>query len=230
MKDILGSAMLDYYENPAQRWKLWVHYPDGTKDEMPLATYFRDWHEMPLLEQIALQECRGRVLDIGAGAGSHALFLQEKELEVTSLDISPGAVAVMQLRGVKHPVCQDIFKLTGQRYDTLLLLMNGIGLAGSISGLKDFLAHAATLLQDNGQLLFDSSDVAYLYEDGTPRPQHYYGEIRCRYAYKQAQTDWFQWLYVDQQTLAAIAKEMGWKVRLLFEDEEAQYLVQLTKM
>lgn len=230
MKDLIGQAMRDHYEDPHCRKKLWVHYRDGSKDEMTVATYFRDWEKMPLLEQIALQECRGKVLDIGAGAGSHALFLQEKGLEVTALDTSPGAVYVSRQRGVQRVLLQDVFQFQEGNFDTLLLLMNGIGLTGNIGGLRTFLQHAHRLLNEDGQLLFDSSNVTYLYEDGAPLPAHYFGEVSCRYAYHRDKTDWFTWLYVDQSQLKLIAQQTGWRTQLLFEDEEEQFLVRLTKL
>ena len=112
----------------------------------------------------------------------------------------------------------------------LLLLMNGIGLVSNIDGLKRFLTHAKTLLNPGGQLLFDSSDVAYMYDNGIPELPHYYGEVQCRYCYKRMKTDWFTWLYIDQQKLQTIASELGWKMELLYEDGDDQYLVRLTEL
>lgn len=198
--------------------------------EMPVATYFRPPEAMPELEQLALRACRGKVLDIGAGAGSHALALQERGLEVTAMDIAPGAVAVMRARGVQQVLEQDIFDHTGPAYDTLLLMMNGIGLTGTIAGLRRFLQHARTLLRPNGQVLFDSSDVAYLYEEegGIPPAGPYYGEIRCRYEYKRQKTGWFTWLYIDRGTLDLVARDEGWHTAILAEDDSDQYLACLS--
>ena len=180
-----GAAIADYYFHNT-RAKLWVHDTHGPEVEMVTAIYFRGLDGMPEIEQRALAECRGRVLDIGAGAGSHALALQEIGLQVTGLDISPEAVQVMQARGVSQAVAADIFEYNGTTFDTLLLLMNGIGLAGTIPGLRRFLNHAKTLLNPGGQLIFDSSDVSYLYEEkALPADGTYYGEVRCRYEYKQ---------------------------------------------
>ena len=168
-------------------------------------------------------------MDIGAGAGSHALELQDRGADVSALDISEGAVAVMQARGVQKVLQQDVFSLKGQKFDTLLLLMNGIGLCGSIEGLKVFLKGAKKLLKRGGQLLFDSSDVAYLYEDGEPMPENrYYGEIDCCYEYRRQQSEWFSWLYIDRELLREIAESLGWRMELLGEDESGQYLVRLS--
>jgi SAM-dependent methyltransferase len=224
--DILGQAIADFHNN-IRMHKLWVHDNHGPKVEMLVELYFRNEEMMPELELTALKLCKGSVLDIGAGAGSHALWLQDRGFDVTALDISPLAVSTMQDRGLSLVLQQDIFEFCGRKFDTLLLMMNGIGLTASINGLRRFLSHAKTLLSFGGQLLFDSSDVAYLYDEGIPNTGQYYGEIKCRYEYKTLKTDWFTWLYIDQKMLEKIAREEGWKTEILFEDGDDQYLARL---
>jgi SAM-dependent methyltransferase len=226
--DVLGRAIAAYHFEGSKH-KLWVHDTHGPKVEMQVKIYFRNAAEMPDLELMALSLCKGKVLDIGAGAGSHALYLQEKGFDVQAIDIAEEAVRVMQDRGVRHAKTQDIFALKSPKFDTLLLLMNGIGLVQNIDGLKRFLQCAASLLKKGGQLLFDSSDVAYLYEEGIPALTHYYGEVQCCYEYRKQQSDWFTWLYIDQQTLKAIAASMGWHTEILMVDETDQYLARLTR-
>jgi SAM-dependent methyltransferase len=228
MPDPIGHAISDYYHRTFPG-KLWIHNTYGPKEEMPIAIYFRDIEEMPEMERVALQVCEGRVLDIGAGAGSHVLWLQDYDFDVAALEISPNACQVMRKRGVRKIIKEDIMLYQGGKYNTLLLLMNGIGLTHSILGFRDFLHHAETLLEPGGQLLFDSSDVAYLYQGGLPRPAHYYGEVKCRYEYKKQKSPWFSWLYIDRNTMSGIAAEEGWSVVLLSEDDHGQYLVQLKK-
>jgi SAM-dependent methyltransferase len=264
MKDALGEALSDYFHKTSTA-KLWVNNKYGPREEMPVDVYFRDPDDMPELEWIALQQCRGSVLDIGAGAGSHALALQQMGLDITALDFSPKAAAVMKLRGVKKILCQDFFTLgtgspspegcepgssttktnaTGshetkisetrlqgsgspvaESFDTLLLLMNGIGLAGTLDGLRTFLAKARSLLRPGGQLIFDSSDVAYMYDGEIPQTPDYYGEILYQYEYRKQRSDWFKWLFIDRKTLNRIALSEGWHLEVLFGDEWEQYLV-----
>jgi len=229
MLDILGESIEDYFKG-TRNHKLWVHDEHGPNLEMPIKTYFRNEKNMPLLEQKALGLCKGKILDIGAGAGSHALWLQNKGFAVTALEISPKAAAVIKSRGVNNVIQQDIFSFKNQKFDTLLLLMNGIGLSGTTEGLKRFLKHAKSLLNPEGQLLFDSSDIAYLYE-GEPFPMnHYYGEIKCRYEYKKQFSDWITWLYIDQNYLINIAEKSGFHTEIIFEDGNDQYLVRLTQL
>ncbi len=228
MSDVLGRAIYDHYHktNPA---KLWIHNQYGPKEEMPVKTFFRTGNELPDLEWLALNNCRGKVLDIGAGAGSHPLLLQQSGIDVTAIDISPLAVKVMQDRGVTNAYEQDIFSYNPSvKYDTLLLLMNGIGLSGSLAGLTQLLIHLKGLLNTGGQILFDSSDISYLYENINKPTDKYYGEIAYQYQYKNLKTTWFNWLYIDKDTLNGVAKETGFKAKVLLEDDYDQYLAQLT--
>ncbi|MDT3401506.1 class I SAM-dependent methyltransferase [Mucilaginibacter terrae] len=225
MNDVLGRALHDYHYNNTPS-ELWIHNLYGPKEQMPIEAYFREEEDMPDLEWVALNECRGFVLDIGAGAGSHAIELQKRGYEVAAMDISPLSVEVMRARGVNDAFVADIFQYNHKKFDTLLLLMNGIGLAGNIEMLKKLLGHLKTLLADGGQVLFDSSDVAYLYEGKLPE-SGYHGEIKYQYEYKNQKGEWFTWLYVDEQTLTTIAGECGFDMEVLYEDEHGQYLSRL---
>ena len=224
--DVFGEALRDFYADTFNQ-KLILHTSYGEPEDMPLAIFFRDEDEMSEVELEALSCCYGKVLDIGAGVGSHALALQDLELDVTALEISPLATEIMRERGVQNVINQDIFAYSGAQYDTLLLLMNGIGLVGDLAGLRQFLQHAKKLLNPNGQLMFDSSDVAYLYEESLPDQECYYGEIAYQYEYKGLKGPWFKWLYIDQDTLAAVAGEEGWLTIIQYEDEHDQYLARL---
>lgn len=228
MIDLPGIAIKNFHEK-TNRAKLFVHDTFGPKVEMPISLYFRNEKQLPKLEKKALELCRGKVLDIGAGAGSHALILQNKKLEVVGLEISPAGCEVMTNRGLKNVVCEDIFKYKDEKFDTLLLLMNGIGLCGDLDGLRKFLKKAESLINENGILIFDSSDIDYMYEDEIFPTDRYYGEVTCRYEYQKEVTDWFKWLYLDYRTLETIVSEEGWKSQLIYQDENDQYLVQLSR-
>ena len=227
MTDLPGLAIKNFYEKTS-RAKLYVHDTFGPRVEMPISLYFRSEKEMPVLEKKALDLCQGKTLDIGAGAGSHALVLQAKQ-EVVGLEISPAACEVMRNRGLKNVICEDIFKLNNEKFDTLLLLMNGIGLCGDLDGFRKFLKKAETLLNENGIIIFDSSDIDYMYEHEIFPTDHYYGEVFCLYEYQKHVTEWFKWRYLDQETLENIASEEGWTSQLIYTDANDQYLVKLSK-
>jgi SAM-dependent methyltransferase len=225
--DVFGVALTDQFLH-GEADILWLHNSYAEPEEMPLDIFFRTQEEMPELELLALELCRGRILDIGAGAGSHALTLQDQNKDVTALDISDQAVKIMKARGVKSAVAADIRSFQGERYDTLLLLMNGIGLTGTLEGFKTFLHQAQSILEENGQLLFDSSDISYLYEDGERPADHYFGEVSYQYEYKGQKGEWFNWLYMDADTLTATSEACGWFCEIILDDGEDQYLARLS--
>lgn len=225
--DILGTALQDYFLKGTTE-TLWVHNSYGEDEVMPVDLFFRGEKDMPELELKALELCKGHVLDIGAGAGSHALILQQRNFKVTALDISTTAVAIMKQRGVEDAIEKNIFDLKTASYDTLLFMMNGIGITGTISGFKSFLNKAKNYIKPGGQLIFDSSDISYLYQEIQFPVNAYFGEVAFSYEYKQLKGKWFKWVYIDQTTLLNIAKTSGWNCEIITVDEHDQYLAKLT--
>jgi SAM-dependent methyltransferase len=225
--DVFGEALKDQFTKPPSE-TLWVHNSYDEPEEMPVDIYFRNESEMPDLELKALELCRGKVLDVGAGVGSHALVLQSRGFDVTGMDISASAVSIMIQRGLEKAVEGNILKYKEDTFDTLLFMMNGIGLTGTIKGLTTFLKDVKSLLNPDGQLIFDSSDLSYLYQEVAFPLAGYYGEVSFRYEYKSVKGNWFKWIYVDQQTLKSLAEKQGWKVEIVFEDDQDQYLARLS--
>lgn len=229
----MGDACLDYYRRRDEKLQIEITSDIAETDYLPVSYLFRNYDEMPRLEQMALQHCRGRVLDIGAGTGSHALWLMEKQLEVWALEISPGACGVMKKRGVKNVIHHDFFDLpSNQKYDTLLMLMNGIGMAGSIDRLGDFFNMARHLLAPGGQILLDSSDLRYLFleDDGSiliNLNDRYYGEVEYRMSYAGQKGRRFSWLFIDDQLLAHYAQQNGFRFERIAEGDHYDYLARL---
>lgn len=227
--DVFGLAINDYYTYNQVNVRVIVHTNDFDDDEIPVAYLFRTYPEMPKLEQIALQMVRGKVLEIGCGAGSHALYLQEKKIDVTPIDISPLAIEIAKKRGLKKAKCINYYDLdNAQTFDTLLLLMNGIGIAGKIERLHLFFEKAKQLLKPNGQVILDSSDLIYLFEDdeitGT---ETYYGEMNYTISYKQFKSEAFDWLYIDYNSLEVLAEMNGFKSTLIKKGSHFDYLATL---
>jgi len=223
--DIYGNALLDFHRT-GKADILWLHNSYDEPEEMPIEVFFRDEDEMPDIELKAMQLCKGKILDVGAGVGSHALIL-DKEFDVTAIDISAIATQIMKERGIKNPLLKDFFTVE-EKYDTLLFMMNGIGLTGTLQGFENFLHNAKKILNPKGQLLFDSSDISYLYEDMPMPADHYFGEISYCYEYKKHKGSWFNWLYIDPTTLKRLCKQHGWNCNIVYTDENDQYLAQLT--
>ncbi|MCC2545224.1 class I SAM-dependent methyltransferase [Hymenobacter sp. BT175] len=232
--DPLGHALLAYLRG--QKQAAVVVQSSVTEDEPMAASYFfRSLWEMPELERVALDECRGRVLDVGAGAGCHALELQSRGFHVKAIDASPGAVQVMQERGVLAAAQHRLMDpaSTGEHYDTMLMLMNGLGLVGTLDGLEAFLPHARQLLAPGGQILLTSSDISYLYEDEDGAlvldlNAPYHGEVEYRFVYGDEQGPPFNWLFADPSILQDYAEAAGYEMEILAEDEQQQYLARLT--
>ncbi|PWN66300.1 class I SAM-dependent methyltransferase [Chryseobacterium oncorhynchi] len=233
MKDLMGRAIWDYYhnENPED---LQTETSISELDELPVEYLFRDFEDMNNIEQKALELSNGKVLDIGAGAGSHALYLQnDRNLDVLALDISPKSIEVCQLRGIKRAVCENILNFSGETFDTILLLMNGTGIFEGLSKIDTYLQKLGTLLNENGQILIDSTDILYMFDrdkdGGVYIPAGgYYGELEYVVHYKGESEDPITWLYLDFNTLKNAAENNGFTIQRILKDEDA-YLAKLTK-
>lgn len=230
-KDILGKAISDYLSGESHS-PLLVHSDVAETSEMSLPYLFRKEHQLPEIEKIALNHCRGKILDIGAGAGSHSLILQEKNADVTAIDISPLAVQAMKKRGIKKVRNQNAFALSGEKFDTLLMLMNGIGIVETTSGLEKFFAHAKKLLRKGGQILADSSDIIYLFieDDGSVLinlNDKYYGEVIFQFEYKGEKSEPFGWLYIAPDTLSSYAEKYDFQTEILAQGKKNNFLMKI---
>ena len=228
-KDPMGAAIADYY-NKGRAAKLRVFSSQFEEDEIPAEQLFRTFDEMPPLEQEALRLASGKILDCGAGSGCHALALQEMGKEVEAIDISLLSVEVMQKRGVRQAYQINLFDENYlQKFDTILMLMNGSGIIGKLENMGTFFTKMKQLLNPGGCIYMDSSDLRYLFEDEdgsflVDLAAGYYGEIDFRMQYKQIKGEPFDWLYVDFQTLSYYAAENGFKAEMVQEGEHYDYL------
>lgn len=234
MKDLFGKAILDYQTNNNPQ-DLITETSISEEDEMSVAYLFRDYNTMPKLEQKALEMAKGKVLDVGCGAGSHSLYLQnEKKLDVTAVDISANAIEACKLRGINNALTQDVMKIEDEKFDTILFLMNGAGMCGRLNKISDFLQQIKSLLNDGGQILLDSSDIIYMFdedEDGgrwIPTDNDYYGEVVFNISYKGEHEEPFNWMYIDYNTLQNAAIANGLQCELIMEGEHYDYLAKLT--
>ena len=233
MKDLFGKAILDFQTNNSPE-DLITETSISEADEMSVAYLFRSYNEMPKLEQKALQLAKGKILDVGCGAGSHSLTLQnDHKLDVISIDISPNAIQACELRGLNNAKVQDIMTLENEKFDTILLLMNGTGIFGTLKETPNYLQKLKSLLNPNGQILIDSSDIIYMFdqdEDGAYEipANGYYGELTFTVSYKNETEDTFPWLYLDYNTLQNAAFANGLQCELILEGEHFDYLARLS--
>ncbi len=228
-KDPMGAAIREYHQT-GKAGRLRVLSSMFDEDEIPVAHLFRSLDQMSALEQKAISMARGRILDVGAGAGCHSVLLDD----VHAIDISPLSCEVLQDRGIKSVQCINLFdeRLVGP-FDTILMLMNGTGIIGKLKNMPAFLDRVRQLLNKGGQILVDSSDLKYLYEneDGTYDIDPlgpYYGEIDYQMVYRKVKGEPFDWLYVDFETLKMIAESNGFICNKVLEGEHYDYLAQIT--
>ncbi len=231
MKDLMGRAIWDYYHQNSPE-NIQTETSISELDDLPIEHLFRGFTQMNSLEQKALQLAKEKVLDIGSGAGSHSLYLQnERNLEVTALDISPKAIEVSKLRGVRNAICTHLLEFEAtEKFDTILLLMNGTGIFETIDKLDIYLKKLHLLLNPNGQILIDGTDILYMYEEedgGYLIPvEHYYGELDYTVHYKRESENPIKWLYLDFEYLKDAAEENGFQVELILEEGDS-YLARL---
>jgi SAM-dependent methyltransferase len=234
MKDLFGKAILDFQTNNSPE-DLITETTISEEDEMSVAYLFRSYDEMPQMEQKALQLAKGRVLDVGCGAGSHSITLQnDRNLDVSSIDISTNAIQACTLRGLKKAKVQDVMTLENEKFDTILLLMNGAGMCGKLKNIPNFLLKLKSLLNPGGQILLDSSDIIYMFDDDEdggkwiPSNNEYYGEIVFNISYKGEKEKPFDWMFIDYNTLQNAAFANGLQCELLMEGEHYDYLAKLS--
>lgn len=232
MKDLMGRAIWDYFyqENPED---LQTETSISELDDLPVSYLFRNYKEMNALEKKALDLSFGKVLDVGAGAGSHSLYLQNKRnLDVTALDISPKSIEICKARGVENAVSEDFLKFSDDKFDTILLLMNGTGIFQSLEHIDQYLQKLKNLTSENGQILIDSTDILYMYDQdddgGVLVPATgYYGELDYYVHYKGESELPMKWLYLDFNTLKNAAIANGFKIQKIKQLDDS-YLAKLT--
>ena len=231
-KDPMGRAIAEYHKT-GKAGKLRVLSSMFYEDEIPVPTLFRSYKDMPPQEQEAIKLCKGRVLDVGAGSGCHSIELKNRGLEVVAIDISELSVEVMRDRGIDARLANFFDERFCEKFDTILLAMNGIGIVGKTENLPAFFKSAKRLINPGGQILLDSSDIRYIFmnDDGSMDinlAAGYYGEIDYTMRYRSTTGEKFDWLYIDFDTLSMYANEHGFNCEKCLDGEHYDYLARLT--
>lgn len=231
--DPMGTAIAEYHAK-GRASRLRVFSPDFDEDEIPVSSLFRTYELMSPIEQKAIDMSAGRTLDVGAGSGCHTLELQKRGVDVVAIDISELSVQTMLKRGVRSAHTADFFNSAELgRFDTILMLMNGAGIIGSLDRMDAFFAAVKCLLNPGGQVLLDSSDIRYVFEDEDgnfepPSDSRYYGEMDYTMQYRSVKGKPFSWLYIDFETLSMYATQNGFRAELVAEGAHFDYLARLT--
>jgi len=231
LSDVFGKAIKDYHNGKDA--VIDTYSSIGGWDKLPVKYLFRSFEEMPVIEQNALKLTFGEVLDLGCGAGSHSLYLQNKGLSVKPIDISGGAIEVCKERGLNHAEMINLWNIKDAQYDTILALMNGAGICGSMKNFPAFLKHLKSLLKPGGQILMDSSDIIYMYEDqdgntDLSEVDHYYGEVTFQSKYLGENSGSYPWIYIDFYNLQQQAQNLDMQCELLKKGSHYDYLARLS--
>lgn len=233
MEDLFGTALYNYFKGISKE-DLRTETSISEEDILSMSYLFRSYDQMPPIEQKALELCKGSVLDIGAGSGSHSLYLQEvRGMDVTALDTSKGSIQCCQERGILKTIHKDVFQFQSATFDTLLMLMNGSGIFAKYQDVSNKLEQLKTLLKPGGQILMDSSDIIYMFdqdEDGGHwvfTDNDYYGEVEYTLKY-QGESQTSTWLYLDFNSLNRLSQAVGFRCELIKQGDHFDYLAKLT--
>jgi ubiquinone/menaquinone biosynthesis C-methylase UbiE len=236
-----GLAIRDYFAGDKNA-KITIHSSEGDCEDIEVSIFFREFPYIPLIEKAALDLCYGNVIDIGAGAGCHTLELQNRGLQTTAIDIIPEAIDVMMKRGIRDARLRDFRDLKDESFDTVLMLMNGIGIVGDLGGLDIFLRDLGRMVKSDGQVVFDSIDLREEDSDANRKPsdkkphlsnkqnsERYFGEIEYSIEYQEVKYPSFRWLFVDAGTLSEKASRHRWRFEKVMDYENGRYLGRLYK-
>jgi len=226
---------LEYFYNGKKGVEVTLCRDDGIEWKVPIEYFFRGPENFSNIEKQALQLCKGRVLDIGAGVGPHTLELQKLGLEVYAIDISSHACQIMKKRGIKNVQCIDCYNLKMGSFDTILLLGRSIGFVENLNGMKKFLFYCKTLLNPEGIIILDSIDfpsikeqILLKYQERNRKLGKYSGVMVYQIKYKNILGDKIQNLQIDPDTLKEITQELGFSCKILGKEEDGMYLAKIS--
>jgi SAM-dependent methyltransferase len=228
----LAVALRDHHRSGRPR-RVRATRSDGVSFDIETEEYFTLEGSLADLDRLALARCRGRVLDVGAGAGRHALALQEMGRDVVAIDLSPICVSLCQERGVSDARRFDVMKLDSEeqlgRFDTIFFGMQTIGVAGGIGPLENFLRRLGNCLETGGELIVDSSALREAWEgdEGDASPSR--GEIVLSMRYRGWRGENFPWVYLAEADLADVAARAGFEMETLGSVESGEYLAVLRR-
>ncbi|HUV57238.1 MAG TPA: class I SAM-dependent methyltransferase [Acidimicrobiales bacterium] len=238
-EDVFGRALLDWAKGSLTPEVL--EREDGfTQIGAGSEVYLSEFSDWPSAERASIRHMRGRVVDVGCGAGRVALDLQRRGMDVVGVDTSPRAVKAARIRGVNEVWCLSAERLMSKirDFDTIVLFGNNFGIFGTPQGAREILTEMARCSKPGAQIFVESTNS---YCGGAPGfDRSYYhknkglgrapGQARFRFRYDDMIGPWFNWLYVSRQEMRAILRGTGWHQRVVLGTQSSEpYVAVLEK-
>jgi SAM-dependent methyltransferase len=226
----IAAALLDHYRSGRSR-RVRALRADGVSFAIDTAEYFTLEGQLASLDALSLDRCRGRVLDVGAGAGRHSLALQKRGIEVVAIDVSPICSALCTERGVREVRTFSVMSLDSAAplglFDSIFFGMQTIGVAGGVKPLEKLLRRLQNCLHPGGELIVDSSALREPWEGDAEDNAASRGEIVLSTRYRGWRGEAFPWLYLAEEDLRKIARRAGYEMEVLARVEAGEYLAAL---
>lgn len=238
-QDAYGQTLLAQYKHQTPTAEI-IERDDNYIDTGSVAgLYFTEYAEWSPLERRAIEFAKGRILDIGCGAGRHAIYLQEKGFDVTGIDNSPGAIKVCKLRGLKKALVRpigEVDKFKANRFDTIQMFGNNFGLLGSFENAQTILKKFSRITAPDAQIIAQSRNP-YLtnepehlaYHSSNKRRGRMGGQLRMRVRFGKTIGEWFDYLFVSPLEMQNIFKDTDWQIKEFIEPEAASYFAIIDK-
>jgi SAM-dependent methyltransferase len=237
IKDVFGTSLWDYF-NRRRKYRHIIERDDGYCDTQLTARYFWPYKKWPAIEKKALKYAKGKILDMGCGAGRHAIWLQNKGHDITGVDFSPLNIKICRLLGLKDARIMNLFDLKlKEKFDTILLMFNGFGLAGTIPETKKFLKSLYKITSKKGIIL---ASTYYYTQTKNPAHLNYHKnnrnkglppcQIKMRHIYRNQKGPWHHLLMVLPKEAKDIVKGTGWKIsKFIIIKDSPEYFIMLKK-
>ena len=238
-QDAYGQMLLAQYRHRTPTAEIIERDDNYIDTGSEAGLYFTEDNDWSPLERRAVEFATGRILDIGCGAGRHAIYLQAKGFDVTGIDSSPGAIRVCKLRGLKKALVrpiEEVDKFKANSFDTIQMFGNNFGLFGSFENARTILKKFARITAPKAQIIAQSRNP-YL----TNEPEHlaYHrlnkrrgrmgGQLRMRVRFGKTIGEWFDYLFVSPLEMQNILEDTDWQIKKLLAPEAASYFAVLQK-